>query len=159
MTSAYFLDMFPSAKIMALEPDPENIDAFRKNLQDPRLSLIEGALWDSDARLIIANPESDSWTRQVCEAAGPNSGVLQAFTLDALAAKAGVDYFDVLKIDIEGAEARILVEEFRPHFLAARMVFVEAHGEAVQRQTDAFLKSCGFTLQRQSDMTVGYRKA
>lgn len=159
MTVAAFLDRFPQARILAVEPDPENIAAFRENIANARVLLVEGGLWDTDGTLNIANPESASWSRQVEEASTSRPGTIAAFTLDTLAARAGVDRFDILKIDIEGAETRIFVDAFRHHFEHARMVFVEAHGPSAQRQIDAFLKSCGFTLGRQGDMTVGYRPA
>lgn len=159
MTAGAFLDMFPTAQVLALEPDPENLAALQRNVDDARVTVVQGGLWDADAWLTIANPESASWCRQVREVDKPVPGAMAAFTLDTLAARAGVAHFDILKIDIEGAETRIFVERFRPHFEAARMVFTEAHGPAAQRQVDAFLTSCGFTLARQGDMTVGYRPA
>jgi FkbM family methyltransferase len=158
ITVGAFADRFPDARILALEPDPENIAAFRENITDDRVVLVEGGLWDADGSLNIANPDSASWTRQVEEATASRPGTIAAFTLDTLAASAGVERFDILKIDIEGAETRIFVDAFRHHFEHARMVFVEAHGPPAQRQIDAFLKSCGFTLGRQGDMTVGYRQ-
>jgi len=159
ITAGAFMDRFPNARILALEPDPENIAAFRENITDDRVLLVEAGLWDADGTLNIANPESASWSRQVEASTEGRPGTIAAHTLDTLAARAGVDRFDILKIDIEGAETRIFVDAFRHHFEHARMVFVEAHGPPAQRQIDAFLKSCGFTLGRQGDMTVGYRKA
>jgi FkbM family methyltransferase len=159
ITVGAFMDRFPDARILALEPDPENIAAFRENITDDRVLLVEAGLWDADGTLNIANPESASWARQVEASTEAHPGTIAAHTLDTLAARAGVDRFDILKIDIEGAETRIFVDTFRHHFEDARMVFVEAHGPAAQRQIDAFLLSCGFTLGRQDDMTVGYRKA
>jgi FkbM family methyltransferase len=158
ITVGALLDHFPNARILALEPDPENIAAFRQNILDDRVVLVEAGLWDADGSLNIANPGSASWARQVEASSESRPGTIAACTLDTLAARAGVERFDILKIDIEGAETRIFVEAFRHHFDRARMVFVEAHGPAAQRQIDAFLSSCGFTLGRQGDMTVGYRK-
>jgi FkbM family methyltransferase len=128
ITTGFFLDIFPEARVLALEPDPENIEAFRRNVDDARVLLVSGGLWDKEANLAIANPESASWARQVCEVDEEHQGAIRAFTIQGLAAQMGVSHFDVLKIDIEGAEARVLDERFRRDFEAARMVFIEAHG-------------------------------
>ncbi len=159
ITAGAFLDRFPSARIVAVEPDPENVAAFQLNIRDDRVRLVRAGLWDADGSLSIANPASASWSRRVEASQGPGPGTIDAVTLDTLAGDAGVDRFDILKIDIEGAETRIFVERFRSHFEGARMVFVEAHGPDAQRQIDAFLGSCGFTLRRQGDMTVAHRPA
>jgi FkbM family methyltransferase len=157
ITTGFFLDTFPEARVLALEPDPENIEALRRNVDDERVVLVSGGLWDKQANLTIANPESASWARQVREVDEEHQGAIRAFTIQGLAAQIGVSHFDVLKIDIEGAEARVLDERFRTDFEAARMVFIEAHGPEIQAQANEFLQSCGFTLARQGDMTVAYR--
>lgn len=163
ITAGYFLDRFPGARLVAVEPDPENLRALRANLANDagRVTIVEGGLWDEPGPLRIANPESESWARQV-ESAGtedrPGSGdTIDAFTLDGLLDRSGADRFDIIKIDIEGAESRILVDRFRTHFERAKMVFVEAHGDVIQDHTDRFLTGLGFAIARQHDMTVGYR--
>lgn len=163
ITAGYFLDRFPGARLVAVEPDSENLRALHANLAADagRVTIVEGGLWDEPGRLRIANPESESWARRV-ETAGPETprdggDTIDAYTLDGLLERLDADRFDIIKIDIEGAESRILVDRFRAHFDRAKMVFVEAHGDAIQAQTDRFLTDLGFAIVRQHDMTVGYR--
>ncbi len=159
ITAGYFLDHFPGARLVAVEPDPDNLDALRSNLSSDadRVIVVEAGLWDEPGPLRIANPESESWARQVETADGETEGVIEAVTIEGLLDHAGIEGFDIIKIDIEGAESRIFVDRFRRHFERAKMVFVEAHGDAIQAQIDEFLAGLGFTIARQHDMTVGYR--
>jgi hypothetical protein len=62
---------------------------------------------------------------------------VQAFSVPSVMAKFGVDCADVLKIDIEGAEAAVF--NSRPEWVAhVRMFIVELHGsEARDRFTEA----------------------
>jgi|GEM_PF-3037851 len=159
ITAGYFLDRFPQARLVAVEPDADNLRALRANLADDagRVTIVEGGLWDEPGPLRIANPDSESWARQV-ESAGPDAGdTIDAYTLDGLLERIGADRFDIIKIDIESAESRIFVDRFSHHFERAKMVFVEAHGDAIQAQIDRFLAGLGFAIARQHDMTVGYR--
>lgn len=160
ITAGYFLDTFPGAKVLALEPDADNLEALRHNAGGRRVRVVQGGLWDADEPLRIANPESESWARQVEPATASTlepKGTVPGYTLDALCRLAGTDRFDVLKIDVEGAETRVFVDRWKDLIAKAQMVFVEAHGPEAQAQIDTFLASCGFRVTHQHDMTVGYR--
>src|SRR5271157_5580768 len=49
MSSIYFLDRYPSLKVVAIEPDPETFEICRMNLApySDRVVLIKGAVWSS----------------------------------------------------------------------------------------------------------------
>src|ERR671933_37792 len=81
-SSIYFADRYPDARIIAVEPDPENCALFRKNCSAyPNIELIQGALWTSSTDLLIKTPTAESWAFRVVEASSPTNGSLKGFII------------------------------------------------------------------------------
>src|SRR5690242_5339649 len=55
LASIYFLNHFAAAKVIAVEPDPENAALCRRNLQHygARATVIEGAIWSHNTDLAV----------------------------------------------------------------------------------------------------------
>ena len=158
ITARYLLDAFPGARLVAIEPDGENCELFRKNVTDSQVVLLRAGLWDCNEPLQISNPSSRSWTYQmkVADSEGRDD-VVEGITLEAALHAGNMDHFDVIKIDIEGAEERIFVDEWRHIFAQASLIFVESHGAEIAEGIEKYLQSLGFLITEQGDMTVGYR--
>lgn len=124
-TSAYFLDHHPQAKVLAVEAATENIELCRRNLQayGERAAVVHAAVWDSPGKLQVFCPQRSrekmayAWRVRDAEAAAPeaddgpvDSGVpveyISSVTVNDLIDQAG-GFADILKIDIEGAEAQV----------------------------------------------------
>ena len=101
LSSIWYAKEFPKAKIVAVEPDPSNLEIAAKNLAPyQNVDLIAGAVWDTPSKVGIINPGVDPWKFRVQEGDGSTAGV----TMDQLS---GGSPILIAKIDIEGAEREL----------------------------------------------------
>ena len=110
--SIFFLSRFPDCRIVAVEPDPKNFATLKRNLEPyaDRVVLHNTGLWSHSAELVIdSTPYRDGreWTRQVRECEKGESGDMKAISVEDIIKAAGYDRVSLLKIDIEGAEAKV----------------------------------------------------
>ncbi|HTL04668.1 MAG TPA: FkbM family methyltransferase, partial [Gemmatimonadales bacterium] len=109
-SAAWFLSRFPTARVIALEPDEGNLEVLRRNLAPygSRARVVSGALWSHPARLALREAkfrDGREWTRQVRDCAPDEPGSIAGYDVPALLEQEGVERLSLLKIDIEGAEA------------------------------------------------------
>ncbi len=94
--------------VVAIEPDPLNAEAFRRNLADPikagRVKLIEKALWDSEGTLTLHRHETSAQTTAALGSAHGAEISVPMTTLDRIVQELNLERVDFIKMDIEGAE-------------------------------------------------------
>ncbi|MFN4866789.1 MAG: FkbM family methyltransferase [Cyanobium sp.] len=115
----YFLQRFPAATVVAIEPDPGNFALLEANCSaHPRAVLINRALWPESTRLVLDHslaaecavrthlptcPSSPTRSSTCSPERSPAS--CDTLTMQELIACHGP--VDLLKLDIEGAEAQL----------------------------------------------------
>jgi FkbM family methyltransferase len=132
LSAVFFATRFPQATIVAIEPEPGNQDLLRRNTaQYPQVIPLHAALWSEDTILGLSNPQDhvDSY-RYTAEA---SHAQVQAFSVPSVLAKFGFAAADVMKIDIEGAEAAVF--DGRPEWVGrVGMFIIELHGDDARRK-------------------------
>ena len=99
--SLWFASKFPAAKIVAVEPDPDNARVLRLNIAaHPNCTVLEAAI-GAVAGFVSFKGEGSGWAVQTQRA---ESGVAIVTVDDAIDAAGGDTPF-IVKIDIEGFEA------------------------------------------------------
>jgi FkbM family methyltransferase len=106
LASVFFANKYPRAKLISVEPVGENLSLLRKNMAGYENSSIVGAaIWSHDGSVGVTNESNDAWGFQTIEGSlEPN---IPAMTMSTLMELCGIDYIDLLKIDVEGAEKEI----------------------------------------------------
>jgi FkbM family methyltransferase len=108
LASVFFLERFPGCKVLAVEPDPENIDICRLNLAPygDRVTLIQAAVWPHRTRLNVSHDFGDglAWATKVVQSAPGEAGAVEGIDMPTLIGRTGGAEIDFLKMDIEGAE-------------------------------------------------------
>lgn len=130
--SAYLLNRYPTARVIAIEPDPENVEICRMNLfpYGTRARILAAAIWDHPARLAIRrNPAGREWSTQVAEASPDHSGVVRGMDMASIFDLGGGHDVDLLKIDIEGAELQIFGSDAAKWLRKVKNIAVELHSE------------------------------
>jgi FkbM family methyltransferase len=158
--SAYFLTRFPEARVVALEPDPDNATVARRNLAPygQRARLLECGLWPRPARLRMRRAErADSV--MVEEVIGDDAGDCSAIDLSTLLAQSGEARIDLLKCDIEGAEEHVFAVDADPWLERTACIVAELHGERAARVVRAATARHGFRARRHRDLHVFQRPA
>lgn len=128
----YFKMLYPNSKIVAFEPDPQVFDVLQENLGSfgyEDVELIPKALWDSETTLTFFQEGADGGriaTTQDREA---------ITTLPTTRLRKYIEQpVDFLKVDIEGAETRVL-QDCQDLLHNVERIFVEYHSFASEKQT------------------------
>jgi len=123
----YFRTIHPHARIVAVEADPAIFATLERNLRANAISgveLLQRAAWTGPGRVRFHADGADGG-RAVADDA-PGTIEVEALDVPALLA---THAFDVIKMDIEGAEAAV-VPASREGLARARFVAVEYHSVA-----------------------------
>jgi FkbM family methyltransferase len=103
-----------AARVVAVEPAPDNVECLRRNfpreIAEGRLIVSAKGLWDREGVLeLTVDPENQAANTFVIKLKGAHP-VIQAplTTIDKLVEELGLERVDYIKFDIEGAEVRAL---------------------------------------------------
>lgn len=135
LASIYFKRLFPNAKITAIEADSVIVEVLRSNLHifgHDDVAVVHGAAWDSNQNLNFSLDHADAG--RVSDA---GNGEVRGLRLRDL-----IDgqHVDLLKMDIEGAETRVLLD-CEGAMAGVQRMFVEYHSFAGEPQNLAQLLS------------------
>jgi FkbM family methyltransferase len=166
LTSLYLASVFPTCRILAVEPSPENVEMLTLNVSSlvtkGRCQICSGAVWWQDATVDLSPPPNGTAYHAIKVSGDCGAGMQQpapAYTVETLMKLAGFPRVDILKIDVEGAETEI----FRgPIEWLSRVnaIAIEFHGESRQTSNfDAVVAAFGFVVEedRYPNTVVAYR--
>jgi FkbM family methyltransferase len=130
--------------VVAIEPDPDNLECLRRNLQafQGRAVIIPKGAWDSNGTLVLHqsthSAANHSFVAHSDTAPGPS---LPVVTVDSVVSGLSLKRLDFIKIDVDGSEGRIIsgatatISRFRPK--------VEAEISGNQAALNALLNQSG----------------
>ncbi len=147
----FYKQLYPSASIIAFEPDSQNFLLLQKNVASNRLSgvvLHEAAVWIHNGAISFEGRESEA--SQISENETANK-VRSVRLKDVLEEQEKIDF---LKIDIEGAEWPVLMD-CRDSLHHVAHLFLEYHGKVEDTSKLADL----LQIVRQSGFKVYIRNA
>jgi FkbM family methyltransferase len=112
LASIYYAIKYPTAKILALEPAHSNFLMLEQNVTPyPNILPIHAALWKENTEIELIDPGYGSWGFQTTDrGVSEPAQVLEkvpALTIDRIMTEYGIDFVDILKIDIEGSEKEV----------------------------------------------------
>lgn len=140
LTTLYFRQKFPEAKVIAIEPESSNFRMLRKNCAGlTNVYLLNAALWPTERSLVIRDSTAEKWAFSVIEDSDPsNAESVKAVTIPDLMRKFNLKFVDVLKLDIEGAERELFNEGTESWLGAVGQIIIELH--------DRFNSGCAFSF-------------
>lgn len=154
-------------EICCVEPDPENYVLNLKNTAPyPFVRVLRRAVWDSSEGLILSRNFRDHkhWSRNVSVADSDGTSITDAATVEGITLQELIDQFstrhiDILKIDIEGAEARLFSDASIDGILKnVESIAIEIHDEFDCRQMicDRLSKN-NFRWTQSGELTIGIK--
>jgi FkbM family methyltransferase len=132
------------ASVYAFEPDPDVFRRLRSNVETNRtpgrVEIFRQALGASPGRATLARTDQTVLTRVLPGA----DGEVDVVTLDQVVGELGLPVVDLLKLDVEGAEADVLRGGIRA-LAVTRRVVMEYHSPELLRQATAILGAASFS--------------
>jgi FkbM family methyltransferase len=144
-TMVHYAALYPGARIVGVELDPENARLARLNTAAiaAQTTLLHAAIWPHDGTVGYGGDEA--WGYRV-EAGGERA--VEALSMPSLTRRCGLSTIDFLKVDIEGAE-RDLFQGSLSWLKRVRALAIEVHDdEALIARLITLLTRHGFVAQR-----------
>jgi FkbM family methyltransferase len=135
--SVYFLNRWPQVRVIAVEADPSNYPLLVRNLAPygERAMPVLGAVSDHDGYVSIERTAGSHWSSRITNNIECSGTIVPSFTLDTIRAWVPGSRFDLIKMDIEGAETAVMHQMQTRNWNGTRLV-VELHNEAAKHQFD-----------------------
>jgi FkbM family methyltransferase len=160
-SSIYFLNRYPLAHVIAVEPDPRNAALCRRNLAPygNRVQVIQSAVWSHPARLALVRAEQalgQEWATQVREVNPGESASaddLIAVDMPYLLSLCAGGRADILKIDIEHSEKTVFRDAARWLHLVDN-VAIELHDASCETAFFASLQDFQYDFVRSGELTI-----
>ena len=132
-----------SGRIHCFEPEPQNCRILAKNILENKLSnvyLHNVALSDSTGIVVLHTDSKNFGAHSLCKAnifsnEGSELSVL-ATRLDDFVAANGISKVDMIKLDVQGAEAKVIAGAMRTLITQKPMLFLELWPYGIQKMGD-----------------------
>jgi len=145
-TTLFLHSVFPEARIVAVEPDEENVRQLRENVRlagiEDLVTCVHGAVWPQRERVSIINSSASEWAFRVAPVKTEGEDQIEAYRLHDLAGMTPTGAFDLIKLDIEGAERELFADPGAADIVRrAQAVLVELHDRIVSGCSASFYRS------------------
>jgi FkbM family methyltransferase len=152
-----------NARILAVEPDPENLSRLAFNIRiNPGvpISIASVALADKAGKVALDVDRRDRGGTRVVKSAGRDAATVDAQTLLQLLHREGIDAIHAIKIDVEGAEDLVLAPFFRdaPKSMWPRLILLEDARFAWTTDLFSLLASLGYIVVSRTRLNVMLRR-
>jgi FkbM family methyltransferase len=131
LTSVFYANKYPQARILAIEPELSNYEMLLKNAAPyENITCIRAALWKCDTKVEIADPGLGNWGFQTAAQIQTGNQVrskeVEAITVNSMMDRFGIDHIDLFRVDIEGAEQEVF-ENASQWINSVRVIAIELH--------------------------------
>lgn len=130
LSTLYFKNKFPTARIISIEPGTKNFEMLSKNAGHFKdVTLINGALWHSKSQVSVSDKYNmGEWGMVTEEVNGStNDDTISTVTIDEILEQHNLNHIDILKLDIETAEKELFSCNFANWLSKTKIVVIELH--------------------------------
>lgn len=142
---------YPNARLLGVELDSDNFKSLQFNTSTIKnCSILNAGVWKTNGEIEYNGGDAQSFSIQENSSGGNKK---EAITIDSLFARYNITQVDFLKMDIEGAEAKLFLEaDFTQWLSCVNTISVEIHetanfkSEALFNEISNRLKKSGYTV-------------
>jgi FkbM family methyltransferase len=158
-SSVFFLNAFPDAFVLAVEPDPQNAEICAQNLAPygDRTKVVQAAVWSHSTRLMLSRGafrDGKEWATQVRPAHPDENSDVEAVDMPSILQMCPQPTIDILKIDIEGSEATLFGGSAKNWLKFVRNFCVEIHSIGALAIVEETLESFHFEYMQCGEYNV-----
>lgn len=152
LTVGHLATLFPTARIVGVEMDPDNVRLCRKNVLPwaDRCEIVEGAVWSSDGPIRYEISRGVEYGARIVDDTyleGASTATATALSLNTLLSRQGGAEIDYVKMDVEGAE-RAILRSNTDWAQSVRCMKVEVHPPYTVEECIEDVRRLGFTAVR-----------
>jgi FkbM family methyltransferase len=141
MSTIFFAEKYPHARIIAVEPGEGNFELLRKNTKRyGNVTAIKAAIWHTNETRAIKHRHTSYWGLTVTDTQNkvePTGQQIDCITVASLMEAHSIERIDLFKMDIEGGEKNVL-ENSSDWIDAVEILTVELHDRISEGCTGAF---------------------
>jgi FkbM family methyltransferase len=158
-TSFFLLHRYSHARVIVVEPDPDNFALCQRNLEPfgDRVELVHSAVWPTVMPLRVvrgAYRDGREWAFQVRPISEGEPCDLMATTVFDLIEGSGSKNVDLLKIDIEAAEIPLFSKNTEKWLPQTRCLVIELHGADCERVFFKALAEYNSEFEKSGELTI-----
>lgn len=163
ITALYFARRYPKARIICVEPDPENFEILERNVAGQQsIEPVRAAVVGSSGPVHLTRSRA-AYGNSVQANASPGETVeVSGLTISDICSKKDIERIDLLKVDIEGAEKNVFaaatflnkvhfvaIELHAPYGIDAFQQAIAPYGFTGEPPNDAFCRHAHFAYRRE----------
>ena len=151
MASIGFARRYPLATIFAVEPEPGNFALLCRNVSAyQQVVPVQAAIWKQDGEVCLG--PSQAHVKGAFQVVEESETRVRAITMGTLMREMKIDFIDLLKMDIEGAEKEVF--ESCDWIERVGTLAIELHDRVKPGCTDALRKAArGFRFEERGEVT------
>jgi FkbM family methyltransferase len=162
-SAAYFLSRYPQSQVIAVEPDANNCELLRENLEPygQRARVVQAGVWSHPTKLTAVDaPYRDGrqWAQQFRECQREELGAVDAVDIESLLRESGQSRISILKMDIEGAEGVVFGESAQRWIHRVDHMAIELHDDSYFGDCSVIfvraIAGSGFVVSKHGDVTL-----
>ncbi len=139
LSAVYFANKYPSATIIAIEPDKINFDFLRKNCSCySNITCLNKAVWSHSTKVTIVDNNTGNWGLSTIESSDSNLNSIPTVSIEMVMKEFNIPEIDILKIDIEGAEKELFKHNFQKWLSKTKVMAIELHDDALGSVSETF---------------------
>lgn len=128
LSAVYFANRFPTATIVAVEPDLNNFNFLKINTASyPNVHCLQKAIWPYATKMELIDLGTGNWGLQTKISLNEKENTIDAVTIDEIISNWNISKIDLLKIDIEGAEKELFAENYENWLDITEVLAIELH--------------------------------
>ncbi len=159
LASLYFLNRFPEAFVVAIEPDGGNFKICKLNLKPyrHRTRLLHSGVWSHQTGLKVLRGlygDGREWATQVSEIRDGEMPDIMGMDIGSVSKDLSLDRIDILKIDIERSEVEVFSKNYENWLCKVRNLVIELHDKECENVFFRALSNYDYQLTRAGELTI-----
>ena len=159
-STLYFLEKYPNAEVIAVEPDSRNYAMLTRNVAQygARVTTINAGVWPHKAGLKLRKGEGGEWATIACECPEGEQPDVNALDIPSILGHRSNQRIDLLKLDIEGTERTLFAGNYESWIDRVDTYVIELHGDACRAAFLGALSTGKFDYSESGELTIAHRR-